>query len=71
MIQSDTDEHENRVVYQLTDGKDFHIHEFDISNDGKKVVFMATPSSNMAGLYKWRFYTYSILKLRATKAECG
>ncbi|PFJ08354.1 peptidase S9 [Bacillus thuringiensis] len=48
VIQSDTDEHENRVVYQLTDGKDFHIHEFDISNDGKKIVFMATPSSNMA-----------------------
>lgn len=37
MIQSDTDEHENRVVYQLTDGKDFHIHEFDISNDGKRL----------------------------------
>lgn len=47
MIQSDTDEHENRVVYRLTDGKDFHIHEFDISNDGKKVVFMATPSSKL------------------------
>ena len=37
VIQSDTDEHENRVVYQLTDGKDFHIHEFDISNDGKRL----------------------------------
>ncbi len=34
----------NSVAYQLTDGKDFHINEFDISNDGKKVVFMATPS---------------------------
>ncbi len=37
-------ENENKVAYQLTDGKDFHILEFDISNDGKKVVFMATPS---------------------------
>lgn len=37
-------ENENSVAYQLTDGKDFHIHEFDISNSGKKVVFMATPS---------------------------
>ncbi|UHA73450.1 S9 family peptidase [Paenibacillus sp. 481] len=46
-IQNDKYEHENSVVYQLTDGKDFHIHEFDISNDGKKLVFMATPSSNM------------------------
>uniref|UniRef100_UPI0028ED0495 S9 family peptidase n=1 Tax=uncultured Clostridium sp. TaxID=59620 RepID=UPI0028ED0495 len=44
VIQNDKDEHENSVVCQLTDGKDFHIYEFDISNDGKKVVFMATPS---------------------------
>ncbi|MBT2641486.1 S9 family peptidase [Bacillus sp. ISL-41] len=32
------------VPHQLTDGKDFHIYEFDISNDGQKVVFMAAPS---------------------------
>ncbi len=54
VIQSDTDEHKNRVVYQLTDGKDFHIHEFDISNDGKKVVFMATLKLKYGRLYKWR-----------------
>ncbi|MDD1501635.1 S9 family peptidase [Lysinibacillus sp. CNPSo 3705] len=47
VIQNDKDEHENIVVNQLTDGKDFHVHEFDISNDGKKVVLMATPSPNM------------------------
>lgn len=40
----DKDEHENRVVYQLTDGKDFHIRKFDLSDDGRKVVFLATPS---------------------------
>jgi len=40
----DKNENENSVAYQLTDGKDFHIHEFDISNNGKKVVFIATPS---------------------------
>ncbi|WP_152658534.1 S9 family peptidase [Oceanobacillus sp. CFH 90083] len=40
-------EHENSAVYQLTDGKNFHIHEFDVSNDGKKIVFMAAPSSHM------------------------
>jgi acylaminoacyl-peptidase len=47
VIQNDKYEHENSVVYQLTDGKDFHIHEFDISNDGKKVVFIATPSPHI------------------------
>ncbi|MGW6193236.1 S9 family peptidase [Bacillus cereus] len=46
VIQNDKEEHENSGVYQLTNGKDFHIHEFDISNDGKKVVCMATPSLN-------------------------
>ncbi|WP_019415154.1 S9 family peptidase [Paenisporosarcina sp. TG20] len=40
------DKNENTVAYQLTDGKDFHIHEFDISNDGNKIVFMAIPSPN-------------------------
>jgi len=47
VIQNDKDEHQNSVVYQLTAGKDFHIHGFDISNDGKKVVFMATPSPHI------------------------
>ncbi|WP_044339331.1 S9 family peptidase [Rossellomorea aquimaris] len=35
---------ESSITYQLTDDKDFHISEFDISSDGEKVVFMATPS---------------------------
>ncbi|RWS40166.1 S9 family peptidase [Bacillus mycoides] len=43
-IQNDKEEREISGVYQLTDGKDFYIHEFDISNDGEKVVFMTTPS---------------------------
>ncbi|PFG05365.1 S9 family peptidase [Bacillus sp. es.034] len=33
-----------QVPYQLTDDEDFHIQEFDVSADGEKVVFMATPS---------------------------
>ncbi|KAA0547096.1 S9 family peptidase [Bacillus sp. BGMRC 2118] len=32
--------------YQLTDGNDFHIQEFDISPNGEQVVLLATPSSN-------------------------
>lgn len=33
-----------QVPYQLTDGRDFHIQEFDVSADGEKVVLRATPS---------------------------
>ncbi|MEI2666242.1 S9 family peptidase [Rossellomorea sp. LJF3] len=33
-----------QVPNQLTDGRDFHIQEFDVSADGDKVVFMAAPS---------------------------
>ncbi|MGH1299703.1 prolyl oligopeptidase family serine peptidase [Bacillus pretiosus] len=44
--QNDKQERKVRGVYQLTDGKDFYIHNFDISNDGKKVVCMVTPSLN-------------------------
>lgn len=56
----DIDEHGNSVVNQLTDGKDFHIHEFDISNDGKKVVFMATPSPNMGDIINGDLYILDI-----------
>lgn len=35
-----------QVPFQLTDGRDFHILEFDVSTDGEKVVFMATPSTD-------------------------
>ncbi|MGG5806383.1 prolyl oligopeptidase family serine peptidase [Bacillus mycoides] len=45
-IKKRKEEREISGVYQLTDGKDFYIHNFDISNDGTKVVFMATPSLN-------------------------
>jgi len=60
VIQNDKYEHENDVVYQLTDGKDFHIYEFDISNDGKKVVFMATPSPNMRDYMNGDLYILDI-----------
>lgn len=37
---------EPSIVEQLTDGKAFHIHEFDLSGDGKKAVLLATPTSD-------------------------
>ncbi|MBJ7986327.1 MULTISPECIES: S9 family peptidase [Bacillus] len=46
VIQNDKGERGISGVYQLTEDKDFYIHNFDISNDGTKVVFMATPSLN-------------------------
>ena len=59
-MQNDTYEHKNLVIYQLTDGKDFHIHEFDISSDGKKVVLMASPSPNMADFINGDLYILDI-----------
>ena len=53
-------ENEISVVYQLTDGKDFHIHEFDISNDGNKVVFRATPSPHMEDYINGDLYILDI-----------
>ncbi|MEO4054839.1 S9 family peptidase [Solibacillus sp. CAU 1738] len=60
VIKNDKYDQENSVIYQLTDGKDFHIHEFDISNDGKKVVFMATPSPNMEDAINGNLYILDI-----------
>lgn len=53
-------ENKNRVVYQLTDGKDFNIHEFDISNDGKKVVFIATPTPYVEDYFNGNIYILDI-----------
>lgn len=53
-------EQSTSVVYQLTDGEDFHIHEFDISNDGEKVVLMATPSPNMEDFINGDLYILDI-----------
>jgi acylaminoacyl-peptidase len=60
VIQNDKYDHENSVVYQLTDGKDFHIHDFDFSNDGKKVVFIATPNLNMGDYINGDLYILEI-----------
>ncbi|MDM5247681.1 S9 family peptidase [Lysinibacillus sp. G4S2] len=59
VVQNDNDEHDS-VVYQLTDGKDFHVHEFDISDDGKRVVLMATPSPNMGDTINGDLYILDI-----------
>lgn len=66
VIQNDKDEHENSVVYPLTDGKDFHVHEFDISDDGKKVVLMATSSPNMGDAVNGDLY---ILDIKASEQK--
>ena len=67
---------ENSIVNQLTDGNDFHIHEFDISNDGKKVVFLATPSPNMGDfingdLYILNIQTEELQKMNIKKLLAG
>ncbi|MGE7688554.1 S9 family peptidase [Lysinibacillus sp. NPDC097214] len=60
VIQNDQDAHENSVVDQLTNGMDFHVHEFDISNCGKKVVLMVTPSPNMGDTINGDLYILDI-----------
>nr|WP_230504255.1 S9 family peptidase [Sutcliffiella rhizosphaerae] len=57
---------EQSKVHQLTDGVNFHIHTFDISHDGKKVVFMATPSPNMKDFINGDLY---ILDIAAGKLQ--
>ncbi|OIU71669.1 S9 family peptidase [Rossellomorea aquimaris] len=51
---------ENSVAHQLTDGKDFHIHEFDVSSDGKKAVLLAGPSPDMRDYFKRDLYLLDI-----------
>jgi dipeptidyl aminopeptidase/acylaminoacyl peptidase len=60
------DSSENSVAHPLTDGQDFHIHEFDISTDGKKAVLMAAPSPNMGDFPEGDLY---ILDLEAGELQ--
>jgi dipeptidyl aminopeptidase/acylaminoacyl peptidase len=60
------DSSENSVAHPLTDGQDFHVHEFDISTDGKKAVLMAVPSPNMGDFPEGDLY---ILDLEAGELQ--
>jgi dipeptidyl aminopeptidase/acylaminoacyl peptidase len=51
---------ENGVAHPLMDGKDFHIHEFDVSSDGKKAVLMAAPTPDMGGVFNRDLYILDI-----------
>lgn len=45
--ENDKEEQAKDYAVQLTNPKDFHISDFDISPDGKKIVFVATPTSSI------------------------
>ncbi|KOO40392.1 S9 family peptidase [Priestia koreensis] len=51
---------------QLTDGQDFHIHEFALSNDGSKAVLIAAPTSKMEDYINRELY---LLHLEERKVE--
>ncbi|MEG9295045.1 S9 family peptidase [Mangrovibacillus sp. Mu-81] len=54
------DSRKDSVVHQLTDGLDFHIHEFEISSDGKKAVLMTAPSPDMGDFFNQDLYMLDI-----------
>ncbi len=60
MVQKDKPAHGNSAVYQLTEGERLHINEYDVSNDGKKIVFTAAPSSNMEDYINGNLYILDI-----------
>jgi dipeptidyl aminopeptidase/acylaminoacyl peptidase len=54
------DSSENSGAQQLTDGQAFHIHEFDVSSDGKKVVLIAAPSPDIGDFFNRDLYILDI-----------
>ena len=54
------DTSENGAAHPLTDGKDFHIHEFDVSSDGKKALLLAAPSPDMREFFNRDLYVLDI-----------
>ncbi|MGF2616371.1 S9 family peptidase [Rossellomorea vietnamensis] len=66
----------NSASYQLTTGNDFHIQEFVISNDGKRIVIIASPSpaaqdDQHRELYILELGSGEIQKLSSTKLLGG
>ncbi|XXM72349.1 S9 family peptidase [Lysinibacillus sphaericus] len=51
---------ENSVANRLTDGKDFHIHEFDLSSEGKKAVLLASPTPDIGDFFNRDLYILDI-----------
>ncbi|WP_342559619.1 S9 family peptidase [Psychrobacillus sp. FSL W7-1457] len=64
-VQNNNPEKQHKVV-QLTNGKDFHVQEFDISLDGKNAVILATPSPDMGDYMKSDLY---ILDIQAVELQ--
>lgn len=56
VIQNKEAKFKSHHADQLTDGVDFHIHDFDISNDGHKVAFIATPTSKLSDYFNADLY---------------
>ncbi|TMU85892.1 S9 family peptidase [Bacillus sp. BHET2] len=50
----------NSMSQPLTDGQEFHILEFDISNDGKEVVLLTAPSPNMGDIFNRDLYILDV-----------
>ena len=46
----------NKKAQPLTNGQEFHILEFDLSNDGKKIVLLTAPSSDMGDIFNRNLY---------------
>ncbi|MCM3006703.1 S9 family peptidase [Priestia koreensis] len=57
---------QKRQSIQLTDGQNFHIHEFALSNDGSRAVLIAAPTSKMEDYINRELY---LLHLEERKVE--
>lgn len=60
--EDDTKENDNKnsIECQLIDGEKFHIIDFDVSPDGKKIAFIAVPSPNMEDYQKGDLYILDV-----------
>lgn len=65
-IEMDTENINTSVVHPLIDSKRFHVQDFNISSDGGKVAFIATPTPDTEDYLKCDLY---ILDIKANKLD--
>ncbi|WP_430787328.1 S9 family peptidase [Virgibacillus flavescens] len=70
-LRNDKDEKEDTPALSLTDSMNIHVQHYDISPDGKRVVFNATPTPKIVDYFDQNIYLLEIDTKEITKLDCS
>jgi dipeptidyl aminopeptidase/acylaminoacyl peptidase len=68
-LRESESEDKSDLDLQLTNGKDFHIYQFDISPNAKTVVFSAAPTPNIEDIHRQELYLLDVESKELTSVK--